>query len=157
MGQFPLEQWFFEMPVCTRWWMTAALSASVLVQCRIINPFQLFYSFRTVFFKSQVSLDEGTMPWILLTETLVLETGNNVSLLWAPQPRSSLPHLLPPALLPSPRGVLWPLTRPLLMAPHVRFYTSPLHGAYTFHGFLRHCAVEHVDLYLEQEEPGHNA
>lgn len=54
MGQFPLEQWFYEMPVCTRWWMTAALSASVLVQCRIISPFQLFYSFRTVFVRSQV-------------------------------------------------------------------------------------------------------
>ncbi|KAF2107583.1 Der1-like family-domain-containing protein [Lophiotrema nucula] len=53
MGQFPLEQWFFEMPVCTRWWMTAALSASVLVQCHIISPFQLFYSFRTVFYRSQ--------------------------------------------------------------------------------------------------------
>jgi Derlin-2/3 len=56
MGQFPLEQWFYEMPVCTRWWMTAALSASVLVQCHIISPFQLFYSFRTVFYRSQVSL-----------------------------------------------------------------------------------------------------
>lgn len=55
MGGFPLEQWFYEMPVCTRWWMTAALSASVLVQCRILSPFQLFYSVRTVFFKSQVS------------------------------------------------------------------------------------------------------
>jgi len=54
-GGFPLEQWFYEMPVCTRWWMTAALSASVLVQCHIISPFQLFYSVRTVFFKSQVS------------------------------------------------------------------------------------------------------
>ncbi|KAH3907691.1 derlin [Parastagonospora nodorum] len=53
MGGFPLEQWFYEMPVCTRWWMTAALSASVLVQCRILSPFQLFYSVRTVFFKSQ--------------------------------------------------------------------------------------------------------
>ncbi|KAF2253713.1 Der1-like protein, partial [Trematosphaeria pertusa] len=53
MGQFPLEQWFYEMPVCTRWWMTAALSASVLVQCHIISPFQLFYSFRTVFVRSQ--------------------------------------------------------------------------------------------------------
>ncbi|OCL12050.1 Der1-like protein, partial [Glonium stellatum] len=52
-GQFPLEQWFFEMPVCTRWWMTAALGASVLVQCHIITPFQLFYSFRTVFYRSQ--------------------------------------------------------------------------------------------------------
>lgn len=53
VGGFPLEQWFYEMPVCTRWWMTAALSASVLVQCRVITPFQLFYSMRTVFFKSQ--------------------------------------------------------------------------------------------------------
>jgi Derlin-2/3 len=56
MGGFPLEQWFYEMPVCTRWWMTAALSASVLVQCDVISPFQLFYSVRTVFFKSQVRL-----------------------------------------------------------------------------------------------------
>lgn len=54
MGGFPLEQWFYEMPVCTRWWMTAALSASVLVQCHIISPFQLFYSVRAVFFRSQV-------------------------------------------------------------------------------------------------------
>lgn len=54
VGGFPLEQWFYEMPVCTRWWMTAALSASVLVQCHVISPFQLFYSVRTVFFKSQV-------------------------------------------------------------------------------------------------------
>ncbi|KAF2446347.1 DER1-domain-containing protein [Karstenula rhodostoma CBS 690.94] len=53
VGQFPLEQWFYEMPVCTRWWMTAALSASLLVQCRIVSPFQLFYSFRTVFVRSQ--------------------------------------------------------------------------------------------------------
>lgn len=52
-NQFPLEQWFFEMPVCTRWWMTAALGASVLVQCHILTPFQLFYSFRTVFYRSQ--------------------------------------------------------------------------------------------------------
>lgn len=56
VGGFPLEQWFYEMPVCTRWWMTAALSASVLVQCHIISPFQLFYSVRTVFIKSQVWL-----------------------------------------------------------------------------------------------------
>lgn len=54
MGNFPLEQWFFEMPVCTRWWMTAALSASVLVQCTIINPWQLYYGFRAVFFRGQV-------------------------------------------------------------------------------------------------------
>ena len=69
-NQFPLEQWFFEMPVCTRWWMTAALGASVLVQCHILTPFQLFYSFRTVFYRSQVRqrhlrLDEGLLLTIL--------------------------------------------------------------------------------------------
>lgn len=58
----PLEQWFFEMPVCTRWWMTAVVSASLLVQCRLINPFQLFYSVRTVFVRSQY--------WRLLTTFL---------------------------------------------------------------------------------------
>jgi Derlin-2/3 len=62
MGGFPLEQWFYEMPVCTRWWMTAALSASVLVQCRILSPFQLFYSVRTVFFKSQVCFPSSIVP-----------------------------------------------------------------------------------------------
>jgi Derlin-2/3 len=54
IGQFPLEQWFFEMPVCTRWWTTATVAASILVQCHVVTPFQLFYSFRTVFYKSQV-------------------------------------------------------------------------------------------------------
>lgn len=42
------------MPVCTRWWTTATIATSVLVQCRVITPFQLFYSFRAVFVKNQV-------------------------------------------------------------------------------------------------------
>ena len=54
MGQFPLEQWFYEMPVCTRWWTTAVIATSILVQCQVITPFQLFYSFRAVFVKNQV-------------------------------------------------------------------------------------------------------
>ena len=54
MGQFPLEQWFYEMPVCTRWWTTATVAISILVQCHVITPFQLFYSFRAVFVKNQV-------------------------------------------------------------------------------------------------------
>ena len=56
VGQFPLEQWFYEMPVCTRYWTSATIIASILVQCHIITPFQLFYSFRSVFVKSQVSI-----------------------------------------------------------------------------------------------------
>ena len=54
MGQFPLEQWFYEMPICTRWWTVATVATSVLVQCHILTPFQLFYSFRAVFVKNQV-------------------------------------------------------------------------------------------------------
>ena len=54
IGQFPLEQWFYEMPVCTRYWTTATIATSVLVQCHVITPFQLFYSFRAVFVKNQV-------------------------------------------------------------------------------------------------------
>src|SRR5882724_6039387 len=51
---FPLETWFWEMPLCTRWWTTATVLTSALVQCQIVTPFQLFYSFRAVFYKNQV-------------------------------------------------------------------------------------------------------
>lgn len=101
MGGFPLEQWFYEMPVCTRWWMTAALSASVLVQCHIISPFQLFYSVRAVFFRSQVH----SHMFYVATYTdasVVLAPGNDLLLLRSPLPRSALPHLLPPTLLAPP-------------------------------------------------------
>ena len=54
-GQLPLEQWFYEMPPCTRWWTAATVLTSVLVQCHVLTPYQLFYSFRSVFIKSQVS------------------------------------------------------------------------------------------------------
>lgn len=61
-GQFPLETWFWEMPVCTRVWTTATVLTSALVQCQIVTPFQLFYSFRSVFLKNQY--------WRLLTTFL---------------------------------------------------------------------------------------
>lgn len=54
-GRLPLEAWFWEMPICTRWWTTATVLTSALVQCQVVTPFQLFYSFRAVFAKSQVS------------------------------------------------------------------------------------------------------
>lgn len=53
-GQFPLEQWFYEMPVCTRWWTAATLVTSVLVQCHVLTPFELFYSYNSVFHNGQV-------------------------------------------------------------------------------------------------------
>jgi hypothetical protein len=53
-GQFPLEQWFYEMPPVTRWWTAATVATSVLIHCHILTPLQLFYSFRAVYVKSQV-------------------------------------------------------------------------------------------------------
>lgn len=53
-GRFPLEEWFWEMPVCTRWWTTATVATSLLVQAKMLNPFQLFYSFRSVWVNNQV-------------------------------------------------------------------------------------------------------
>jgi Derlin-2/3 len=57
-GRLPLETWFWEMPVVTRWWTVATISTSALVQCQMIAPLQLFYSFRAVFVKSQVRLSK---------------------------------------------------------------------------------------------------
>lgn len=68
-GQFPLEQWFFEMPVCTRYWTTAAVVTSILVQCHVISPFNLFYSFRTVFHKNQVTPSLFQWTWSELTSS----------------------------------------------------------------------------------------
>lgn len=45
---------YHQMPLCTRWWTTATVLISALVQCQIVTPFQLFYSFRAVFVKNQV-------------------------------------------------------------------------------------------------------
>ncbi|KAL5334779.1 Der1-like family-domain-containing protein [Aspergillus crustosus] len=52
-GQLPLEQWFYEMPPVTRYWTAATVATSVLIHCHILEPLQLFYSFRAVYVKSQ--------------------------------------------------------------------------------------------------------
>ena len=71
-GQFPLEQWFYEMPICTRWWTVATVATSLLVQCHIITPFQLFYSCRAVFVKNQVRL---YLPAISFPQTYPLRVS----------------------------------------------------------------------------------
>jgi hypothetical protein len=93
---FPLETWFWEMPLCTRWWTTATVLTSALVQCQIVTPFQLFYSFRAVFVKSQVSLQ-----FHFVTEKLrrpVLAPPHNLYLFRPFVPGSRVPCLLPTAI-----------------------------------------------------------
>ncbi|KAL9617567.1 MAG: hypothetical protein Q9160_007637 [Pyrenula sp. 1 TL-2023] len=91
-GNFPLEQWFWEMPVCTRVWTTATVLTSILLQCKVITPFQLFYSFRAVYVKSQywrlfttftfigpLSLDLVLHLFFLQRYSRLLESGSNSS------------------------------------------------------------------------------
>lgn len=69
LGGLPIEQWWFEMPAVTRWWTTATVITGVLVQCHVLTPFQLFYSFRAVFNKSQVGQPvERTKELCILAE-----------------------------------------------------------------------------------------
>jgi len=48
-----LEQWYYDVPIVTRVWTTAAVITSVLVQCQVVTPFQLFFSFGSVWGKRQ--------------------------------------------------------------------------------------------------------
>lgn len=59
---FPLEQWYLDTPPLTRTWLTLAIALSLLTQAKLLNPLQLYYSLRTVFFRSQY--------WRLLTTFL---------------------------------------------------------------------------------------
>ena len=128
IGQFPLEQWFYEMPACTRYWTTATIITSVLVQCHVITPFQLFYSFRAVFVKNQVRILMTKARYRKLTIFQVLATDNDLPLLRSPLPRPPLPCLLSSALLPTSRGIVRSLSRSILMAARLRHQppTSPL-------------------------------
>ena len=123
VGQFPLEQWFYEMPVCTRWWTTATVAISFLVQCHIITPFQLFYSFRAVFIKSQVWLhyplvvnSSGSREILTTVYNTVLAPRYHVPIFRPSLPRPPLPRLLPPTLLTPSRRIIRPLTSAFLMA-----------------------------------------
>lgn len=105
-GRFPLETWFWEMPICTRWWTTATVLMSGLVQCHLVNPFQLFYSYRAVFQNSQVSGSLfrpssrlANLSNHLLFLYVVLAAIDDVPLLWPVLARSPIPRILSSALL----------------------------------------------------------
>ena len=173
-GRFPLEAWFWEMPICTRWWTTATVLTSALVQCQMVTPFQLFYSIRTVFQKGEVStlspflfllfslfcrLDAGwywinTDLWFIIT---VLASIDHLPLLRSIFSRPALPRILPPTLCPPSRRVVWPLTRSLLLATRLRHGLLNPHLATRLHAFSRPPAVFHTGLYLVAPQPRHTA
>lgn len=115
---FPLETWFLEMPLCTRWWTTATVLTSALVQCQIVTPFQLFYSFRAVFVKSQVRVIRSLPLQQLMN--LVLASPHNFPLLWSIIPGSCLPCLLFNTIFPITGGIIRSIAGPLFVAPIIR-------------------------------------
>ena len=149
IGQFPLEQWFYEMPACTRYWTTATIITSVLVQCHVITPFQLFYSFRAVFVKNQVRLLVRHAGRWKLTGLQVLAIDNDLSLLRPSLPRPPLPRLLPPALLPPPRRVIRSLSRTILMAAHLRHHPPAGPLSHAQHAFPRIRVIELLGVHME--------
>ena len=88
---------------------------------------------------------------------VVLAITHNLFLLRPAQSRPSLPHILPPALCATPRGIVRSLHGALCMAPHIRFYPPPLHCTHVFHGLPRLRPLKHPHLHLEQEEPRYHA
>ena len=157
---FPLETWFWEMPLCTRWWTTATVLTSALVQCQIVTPFQLFYSFRAVFYKNQVCSPffcPSQHRHLSLLTNAVLAPPHHIPLLRTPLPRPRLPRLLPHAVFPTIRRELRALTRAFLLAPPLRNDMSDLPLPARQHAVPRTPAVQHTRLHLVAAEPRHSA
>lgn len=93
----------------------------------------------------------------MLTLCAVLAPHNYVLLLWAIQSGPSLPHILPSAVLTSPRGVVRAVASTLCMASYIRFDITTLYGPAVFNGVSRLRPVKHAGLYLESKEPRYHA
>lgn len=86
-----LEQWYYDVPIVTRVWTTAAVITSVLVQCQVVTPFQLFFSVSSVWGKRQVreALSRRRVDGQMhdgaggLTVEAVLASHHDLSLLWS--------------------------------------------------------------------------
>lgn len=154
-GQFPLEQWFYEMPPVTRWWTTATVAMSVLVQCHILTPFQLFYSFRAVYFKSQVrcwAMEEAEETKLTM-KRIVLASSHDISLFWTSKSGLTIPCLLPTTILASSWRILWSLSSWFLVAAFLRHGLSPGPLPFPLPSVLGHCPFVQFGLYLGSPQP----
>ncbi|KAK1925644.1 Derlin [Papiliotrema laurentii] len=55
----PIEQWITDIPPVTRAWVIAAVGTSVLVECQVVAPLQLYFSWKAAVYKLQ--------PWRFIT------------------------------------------------------------------------------------------
>lgn len=159
--RLPLETWFWEMPTCTRWWTAATVLTSALVQCHMVTPFQLFYSFRAVFVKSQVSrslclicMRASANSWMNDT---VLATLDDVSVLRPFLTRPTLSHILPTALCATTRRIIREIRCLFLMATPLCHGESDCIVAARLYAVPRTPALIHTRLYLGSSQPRHQA
>lgn len=149
---FPLETWFWEMPLCTRWWTTATVLTSALVQCQIVTPFQLFYSFRAVFVKSQVGLNHPYYQYVYLTISTVLAPHHDLHLLWSSISRSRLPRFLSYKIFTATRGVIWAITSALFMAIALCNYLFNMSLSIGIHAIPWPSSIFDIGLYMVETE-----
>ncbi|BFZ57162.1 hypothetical protein PYCC9005_004213 [Savitreella phatthalungensis] len=53
MNRIPLETWYYEIPIITRIFVSCAIGCSILVQCDLVTPYQLFFSWRAALDRAQ--------------------------------------------------------------------------------------------------------
>ncbi|CAG8598493.1 13870_t:CDS:2, partial [Ambispora leptoticha] len=58
----PVEDWYYEVPVITRTYLTAAVMTSLAVQVGLVSPFQLYFNYGLTFWNYQY--------WRLITNFL---------------------------------------------------------------------------------------
>jgi hypothetical protein len=152
---FPLETWFWEMPLCTRWWTTATVLTSALVQCQIVTPFQLFYSFRAVFVKSQVNQHSPLRPSPTADNFLVLASPHYVSLLWSPITGSRFSCFLPPTIFSITRRVIRTIAGTVCLVITVcnDLFDMPL--PFGINAISWPSIIVYISLYLVEAEPRH--
>lgn len=146
--------------MCTRWWTAATVLTSALVQCHMVTPFQLFYSFRAVFIKSQVGRASMSFTTILciyqLTMQLaVLATVDDVSLLRSVFARPALSHILPTTLCTAARGVIRQIGRIFFMAASLRHGEPHRAVATGFNAIPRAPSLLYPRLHLVSPQPRH--
>ncbi|CAG8841146.1 10428_t:CDS:2, partial [Racocetra persica] len=49
----PIEDWYYDVPVITRTFVTAAVLTSLAVQVGLVTPFQLYFNFDKAFYDLQ--------------------------------------------------------------------------------------------------------
>ncbi|KAJ2348184.1 hypothetical protein GGH91_001502 [Coemansia sp. RSA 2671] len=69
----PLEDWYFQIPTCTRIYMTATVALTLALQLEWATPFQVFYSYEYAFGRGQywrvlttfLYMGKFSLEWIL--------------------------------------------------------------------------------------------